>query len=57
MKQGSDPRINRTHRPPELDVLAILPVGYPTQAVAQGKNQRKPLPEVAHHERFGQLFP
>jgi len=46
-----------THRPPELDVLAILPVGYPTQAVAQGKNQRKPLPEVAHHERFGQLFP
>ncbi len=25
-------------------------------AVGQGKKQRKPLGEVAHHERFGQSF-
>jgi nitroreductase len=42
--------------PDELDVLAILPFGYPTQAVGQGKKQRKPLAEVAHRERFGQPF-
>ncbi len=42
--------------PDNLDVLAILPFGYPTQAVGQGKKQRKPLAEVAHREQFGQPF-
>ena len=42
--------------PDELDVLAILPFGYPAGAVGQGKKQRKPLAEVAHRERFGQPF-
>ncbi len=42
--------------PDELDVLAILPFGYPAQPVGQGKKQRKPLGEVAHRERFGQPF-
>ena len=42
--------------PDDLDVLAILPFGYPAQAVGQGKKQRKPLAEVAHRERFGQPF-
>ena len=42
--------------PDDLDVLAILPFGYPGQAVGQGKKQRKPLAEVAHRERFGQPF-
>jgi len=42
--------------PDNLDVLAILPFGYPAQAVGQGKKQRKPLAEVAHRERFGQPF-
>jgi nitroreductase len=40
--------------PDSLDVLAILPFGYPVQAVGQGKKQRKPLAEVAHRERFGE---
>jgi nitroreductase len=42
--------------PDDLDVLAILPFGYPAKAVGQGKKQRKPLAEVAHRERFGQPF-
>jgi nitroreductase len=42
--------------PDELDVLAIVPFGYPAQAVGKGKKQRKPLSEVAHRERFGQPF-
>jgi nitroreductase len=42
--------------PDSLDVLAILPFGYPAQPVGKGKKQRKPLSEVAHRERFGQPF-
>ncbi len=43
--------------PDDLDVLAILPFGYPVQVVGQGKKQRKPLAEVAHREQFGQPLP
>jgi nitroreductase len=42
--------------PAELDLLAILPCGYPVDAVGRGKKQRKPLAEVAHRERYGQPF-
>ena len=42
--------------PEDLDLLAILPFGYPAQAIGQGKKRRKPLSEVAHRERFGQPF-
>jgi nitroreductase len=42
--------------PEELDVLAVVPFGYPAQPVGKGKKQRKPLSEVAHRERFGQPF-
>lgn len=42
--------------PAEMDVLAILPFGYPVQAGGKGKKQRKPLATVAHHEQFGQPF-
>jgi nitroreductase len=40
----------------DLDVLAILPFGYPAQAHGQGKKQRKALSEVAHRGRFGRPF-
>jgi nitroreductase len=40
--------------PSTLDVLAILPFGYPAQPVGRGKKQRKPLAAVAHRERFGE---
>jgi nitroreductase len=42
--------------PAQLDVLAILPFGYPARAVGRGKKQRKPLREVAHLERYGRPF-
>jgi nitroreductase len=40
----------------ELEVLAIVPFGYPAQAIGRGEKQRKSLSEVAHRERFGQPF-
>ena len=40
--------------PDDLEVLAVLPFGYPAQARGKGKRQRKPLSEVAHRGRFGQ---
>jgi nitroreductase len=39
--------------PGNLEVLAILPFGYPVRAVGRGKKQRKALGQVAHLERFG----
>ena len=39
--------------PASLDVLAILPFGYPARPVGRGRKNRKPLREVAHLERFG----
>ena len=42
--------------PADLDVLAIIPFGYPAQAIGKGKKNRKPLSEVANRERFGQPF-
>jgi nitroreductase len=42
--------------PDALDVLAIVPFGYPAQRRGFGKKQRKPLSEVAHRGRFGQPF-
>ena len=44
------------HIPAELDVLAILPFGYPLESVGRGRKQRKPLEAVAHRERYGQPF-
>ena len=42
--------------PAELDVLAILPFGYPEESVGLGKKRRKPLAAVAFRERFGRSF-
>ena len=39
--------------PGAMDVLAILPFGYPAQTVGRGKKKRKPLAAVAHSEQFG----
>ena len=40
--------------PDGLEVLVVVPFGYPADAVGRGKKQRKPLGEVASRERFGQ---
>lgn len=42
--------------PDELDLLAIVPFGYPATPLGKGKKRRKALGEVAHRERFGRPF-
>jgi len=42
--------------PAKLDVLAILPFGYPVRAVGRGKKRRKPLRAVVHRERYSRPF-
>ncbi|MGB8212312.1 MAG: nitroreductase family protein [Anaerolineales bacterium] len=42
--------------PAGMDVMAIIPFGYPVQALGKGRKNRKPLDQVAHRERFGQPF-
>ena len=42
--------------PNDLDVLAIIPFGFPPQAVGKGKKNRKAVSEVAHRGRFGEPF-
>ncbi|HEY7139791.1 MAG TPA: nitroreductase family protein [Methylomirabilota bacterium] len=42
--------------PARLDLLAILPLGYPAGAVGKGKKDRKALGTVAYRERYGQAF-
>ena len=42
--------------PGTLDVLAIVPFGYPTRPLGKGKKQRKALSQVAHRERYGPPF-
>ena len=42
--------------PESLDVIAVVPFGYPTQDRTRGKKLRKNLSEIAHRERFGQPY-
>jgi nitroreductase len=42
--------------PADLEVLAILPFGYPAKRVGRGKKDRKTLALIAHRERYGQPF-
>lgn len=49
------PEIKPLLRIPEhLDVLAILPFGYPAHRIGRGRKKRKPLSTVTHREVFGQ---
>jgi len=42
--------------PENLEVLAIVPFGYPDYPVGKGIKKRKPLEEVVSKDRFGQPF-
>jgi nitroreductase len=42
--------------PDELELLAIVPFGYPAKPGGRGKKQRKPLGAVASRETFGKPF-
>ena len=40
--------------PDTMDLLAIIPFGYPAKEVGKGKKNRKPRSEVVSYEKFGQ---
>ena len=42
--------------PDTLDLLALVPFGYPAASVGRGKKKRKTLGEVVSRERYGQPF-
>ncbi|HEU5344940.1 MAG TPA: nitroreductase family protein [Ktedonobacterales bacterium] len=42
--------------PEDVDVLAIVPFGYPARPAGAGAKKRKPLGEIAFSERYGQPF-
>jgi nitroreductase len=42
--------------PDHLEVLCIVPFGYPARPVGKGKKQRKPFGQVISHNRHGQPF-
>ena len=42
--------------PATLEVVALVPFGYPTTALGRGKKDRKALASIAHRERFNQRF-
>jgi nitroreductase len=42
--------------PNDLEVVAVLPFGYPVQAGGQGIKRRKPFGQVVYGERFGESF-
>jgi nitroreductase len=42
--------------PDQLEILGIIPFGYPARRIGKGKKKRKSISEVAHLERFGQRF-
>lgn len=54
--QGMDDVKQLLAIPQELDILAIVPFGYPEQELGKGNKKRKALAEVAFQERFGQPF-
>jgi len=51
------PEVNKLlNIPDNLDVLAILPFGYPVKQVGQGKKKRKAPEEVFSRGKFGQPY-
>jgi nitroreductase len=42
--------------PENIDIVAIVPFGYPAKSIGKGHKKRKPLGEVAHKERWDQPF-
>lgn len=51
---GLDDVRDLVNLPSHLDVLAVVPFGYPAQAVGRGKKQRKPWNDVVSLEQYGQ---
>jgi nitroreductase len=39
--------------PDSVNLVAVVPFGYPAKKIGLGKKDRKPLSEIAHRGRFG----
>ncbi|HEV2011442.1 MAG TPA: nitroreductase family protein [Candidatus Limnocylindria bacterium] len=54
---GPMPEVERLLGAPKThDGLAVVPFGYPAERLGVGRKKRKPIGEVASHERFGTPF-
>jgi len=53
---GLDPVKPLLNIPEEMEILAIVPFGYPAKHVGRGKKNRKPMSEVVSREKFGEPF-
>jgi nitroreductase len=42
--------------PDELELIAVIPLGYPAEAIGKGLKNRKPLAEIAHREHWNEPF-
>ena len=42
--------------PEDLQLITVMPFGYPTEQAKAGGKRRKPVSEIAHAERFGQQY-
>jgi nitroreductase len=42
--------------PKDIDVLAVVPFGYPVKTIGRGKKNRKPVGEVVYRGKFGEPF-
>lgn len=42
--------------PEELQLITVMPFGYPTDEAQSKGKRRKPVSELAHRERFGQKY-
>ncbi len=42
--------------PDDLELLAVIPLGYPAKQVGRGNKQRKPRSEITHLEEFGRPY-
>jgi nitroreductase len=42
--------------PSELDIIGVLPIGYPNKTLGKGKKNRKSLAEIAYREKWGQAY-
>jgi nitroreductase len=42
--------------PDNMQLVGVLPFGYPVKKLGKGRKNRKPIGEVVHMERFGQPY-
>lgn len=42
------------HIPPDQQLITVMALGYPTEAAAAGTKSRKPLPQIAYGEKYGE---